>query len=56
MVRQHNSTGTDANGASAARNVADDDRRGRARDSGHIMMLGKPKTPISPAFGMLREI
>ena len=56
MVRQHDAAGADANRLRAAGDVRDDDRRRRARNARHVVMLGDPEPPISPPFSMLREV
>ena len=56
MIRQHDAAGADADRLRAGGDVADDDRRGRAGDAGHVVVLGQPEAPVVPAFGVLREV
>ncbi len=56
VIGKHDPAGADANGRSAAGDVANHHRCRGAGDSGHVVMLGKPVTPVSPAFGMASQI
>src|SRR3546814_1271482 len=42
----------DPYGPGACGDMRDDDGRGGAGDSGHIMVLGHPEAAVSPVFGM----
>ena len=55
VVRQHDAAGADADGLGAAGHMADHDRRRRAGDAGHVVMLGQPIAAIAEAFRVLRE-
>ena len=56
VVRQHDAAGADANRRRAAGDVRDHDRRRRARDARHVVMLGQPEPVIAPALGVAREV
>ncbi|WP_431226190.1 hypothetical protein [Burkholderia contaminans] len=56
VVRQHDAARPDPDRPRGARDMADHDGRGRARDAGHVVMLGEPVALVTPAFRMLREI
>ena len=56
MIRQHDAARADADRRGAAGDVRDHDRRRRARDAGHVVMLGEPEAAIAPALGVLREV
>ncbi len=56
VVRQHDAPRSHADRAGACGEVADDDRRRRARDAGHVVMLGDPVAEIAEPLGVPREI
>ena len=56
MVRQHHAAGADADALGAAGHVANDDRRRRAGDTGHVVVLGDPKALKAQAFGGSSEL
>ena len=39
-----------------AGDVRDHDRRRRAGDAGHVVVLGQPEAAVAPALGVLREV
>jgi len=47
IVRQHDAAGADADRRRAAGDVADQHRRRRARDAGHVVMLGEPVARVA---------
>ena len=55
LVRQHDPSGANANRLRLRRDMADDDACRRTRDPGHVVMLGEPEPPVTPAFGVLCE-
>src|SRR5690606_13981099 len=56
MVGEHDAARADADAFRSRRNMADQHRRCRARDSRHPVMFREPVAPVTPAFAMLREI
>ena len=56
MIGQHDAARTDPDRLRAAGNMSNDHRGGRARDAGHVVMLGQPVAVIAPALGVLRQI
>jgi hypothetical protein len=56
MVRQHDAARPDADGAGAARDIADHYRGRGAGNARHVVMFGEPEPLVIPAFGVLREI
>src|SRR5690554_5236548 len=56
MVGQHDTAGTNPNGAATFRDMADHNRRRCAADPRHVVMFGHPDTVVAPALGMGSEI
>src|SRR5688572_196619 len=56
MVRQHHAAGADADRRGAAGDVADQHRRRRARDAGHVVVLGEPVAAVAEVLGMARGV
>jgi hypothetical protein len=56
MVGQHHPAGADADGRGAGADEGEGDRRGRAGDARHRMMLGHPEAAIAEPLGRLREL
>ncbi len=56
MVGQHDAACADPYGLCSCCDMAKHDRRRRAGDAGHIVMLRHPDAAIAPSLGMSREI
>jgi hypothetical protein len=56
VVRQHDPTRSDSNGARSRGDVSHHDGRRSARDPRHVVMLRQPKTFVAQPLYMLREI
>jgi len=56
VIRQHDAARADAYGGRAGGDMRDDDRRRCAGDSGHVVMLGDPETPVAETLRLAREI
>ena len=55
VVGKHDATRTDADLLGRGREVRDEHGRRRARDAGHVVVLGDPHTVVTEAFGELGE-
>ncbi len=56
MVRQHDAAGADADAVGCRRHLADDHRRRRAGDAGHVVVLGEPVAVVAEAVGVAGEV
>ncbi len=56
MIGQHDAASANTNRLGAAGNVANDDRRGGACDTAHVVVLGKPEALVAPRLGVLRQV
>ena len=56
MVRQHDAAGSDPDRTRAAGQVADHDRRRRARDPDHVVVFRHPVAVVAPAFGVAGKV
>ena len=56
MVRQHDAARTQTNGRSAASEVTNHDGRRRARNAGHVVMLGYPVSRVAEGLCLPRQI
>src|SRR5689334_1156503 len=56
MVGKHHAAGTDADRLREARYIGHDHSCRRARDAGHVVMLGKPKAMITPCLHVAPQI
>jgi hypothetical protein len=52
MVRQHHPAGADPDDPGGVGNMADQHRRGRTGDTGHVVMLGDPEPPETQPLGV----
>ena len=55
VIRKHNSSRTDADFFRVSGNITDHNRSRRARNSRHIVMLGKPESFVTQTFDVLRQ-
>ena len=56
VVWQHDAAGPDPDAGGAARHVRDHDRRRRARDPGHVVVLREPEPLVAEPLRVPREI
>jgi hypothetical protein len=56
VVRQHDAAGTDAQRGGGAGDMADQHRRGRAGDAGHVMMFRQPKPRVAQPLHQARKL
>ncbi len=52
VIREHDAASADANRCRSRRDVGDDDGCCRARDPGHVVMLGEPVAVDAETLGM----
>ena len=55
VVGQHDAARADPDAIRAGRQVGHQDRRGRARHRGHVVMLGHPEAVVAERFGLLGD-
>jgi hypothetical protein len=56
VVRQHHAAGADLDALGLRGHVGDQDRRTRAGDTRHVVVLGDPEAPIAQAFDVAGEL
>jgi hypothetical protein len=56
VVRQHDATRTDAHALCRRGHMTDDDRRRRAGDAGHVVVLGEPVAVIAQTLCLFCQI
>ena len=56
VIRQHHAARTDPDRRGRRREVRDQDRRRRARDAGHVVMLGDPEALVAEALDGTGEL
>ena len=56
VVRQHHAARADPHRRGGCREVSDQHGRRRARDAGHVVVLGDPDPPVAEPLGQLREL
>src|SRR6476646_8728183 len=56
MVWQHDAARTHPDGACCARDMANNDRGGRASDARHVVMFGEPVPAVAPLLSMTRQV